>query len=87
MHKKLTVIVYQDKIALPDVYRWAAENKFTLIPGKRPPLHYYVERGEEMIHLVPQTYDLMELRKPDKLVLWGAFDADNLVRLLEYMQQ
>lgn len=83
---KKTTIVYQDKLALPDVYRWAADNKFTLFPGKRGPLHYVVKREDELINIIPHTYDVMEIGPCEKLVLWGAFNQKDLEKLMEYLK-
>lgn len=85
---KRTLILYQWPLALPDVYRWAADNKFVLgalVPEDKAP-SYIVRRAEETI-IIKATDDIDHLadQKPDKLVLWGAFSKEQLTKIIEVM--
>jgi len=80
-----TTVVYQYPVALPDVYRWAADNKFQLEPGFLGPYHYTVHRVDEKIEIIFIDY-LGDIAPCNKLVLIGAFDLDDLEALMEYMQ-
>ncbi len=86
MNKKITTIVYQVPLALPDVYEWAAKNKFHLEHGAYGPYHYEVNKEEEFISLIP-IGNIDDVPRCDKLVLWGAFDVDELATLIDYMQR
>lgn len=85
---KSTTVIYQYPLALPDVYRWAADNKFILEPVLENNHHpvYQVNREEETIVL--KTVDDIEEpfeTRPDKLVLWGAFTKEQLSKIVKIM--
>ncbi len=79
-----TSIVFQYPLALPDVYRWAADNKFELTHDDANPI-YKVVREDEIIILGPIDY-LVAFGPCDKLVLWGAFTREDLKILSQYME-
>lgn len=77
-----TLIVYQYPIALPDIYKWAAENRFELKHSSEKPI-YYVSRENEEIWLMPMVHVATYRCIPDKLVLWGEFKKHELIELSE----
>ena len=77
-----TLIVYQYPLALPDVYRWAADLQIEL-EGNSP--MFTATHGEEHITLIPSLY-VREYNGPvDKLVMWGQFDYAALSTILEHI--
>ena len=73
-----TLIVYQYPEALPDVYRWAIEQKVEL-KGESPV--FLVVKEEEIIDIMPIHSAMNHRDRIDKLVLWGAFTKDDLYML------
>ena len=82
-----TLIVYEYPKALPDIYSWAAEQRVLLETlGAPDNASYQVRKFDEEITIIPkEMVDPNHRERPDKLVLWGAFDIVDLQALATLM--
>ena len=89
---KNTVIIYQWPLALPDLYRWAADNKYYLQPWTDRRGCYYAvaekEGYEERITIaITQYVASMVSTNFSKLVLWGSFKPEQLTIIQRLMEE
>jgi hypothetical protein len=76
-----TLILYQYPDALPDVYRWAADQRVQLVHNSNNNRSMETKKDDEYIYLEAIGDFCMTKTVPyytDKLVIWGQVNLDEL---------